>query len=74
MKLAKVTSNEKSERIPLNLRASVAKHVKLYRDFYKKVHGDEIAMSHMIEEMLKSFMGEDKAFQKFVQEAESKTK
>jgi hypothetical protein len=38
--------------------------LKAYQAHYKSVHGEEIPMGLMIEEMLKGYLAEDKNFQK----------
>lgn len=65
MKLPKVTKNDPIERLAVGIHKSVNDDVKAYQDFYKSVHGDEIQLGMLVEEMLKRFMAEDKDFQKF---------
>lgn len=65
MKLRKVTKSEPLERLSVSVHASTAEALKQYQAFYKANTGDEIPMGLMVEEMLKSFMAKDRAFQKF---------
>lgn len=69
MKLRKVTKSEPLERLSVSVHASTAEALKQYQAFYKTNTGDEIPMGLMVEEMLKSFMAKDKAFQKFAASA-----
>ena len=66
MKLGKVTSNDPVERQALGIHKSTVQQLQQYRAFYQNVHGDEISMSLLVEEICKRFMHEDKSFQKFV--------
>jgi len=65
MKLQKVTKNDPIERLAVGIHQSVNNDLKKYQEFYKSVHGEEIPMGLMVEEMLKAFIAEDKNFQKF---------
>lgn len=66
MKLKRVVTNEKTERITVNMRVSVAAQLKLYREEYQKAYGVEISMGLMVEEIVRDYMLEDKDFQKFL--------
>ena len=66
MKLKRVTTNDPVERVALSLHQSLTANLAAYREFYKQTYGDEISLSQLVEEMAKSFMAEDKAFQKFM--------
>lgn len=66
MKLGKVTSNDPVERQALGIHKSTVQQLQLYRAFYQSVHGDEISMSLLVEEICKRFMLDDKAFHKFI--------
>ena len=65
MKLQKVTKNDPIERLAVGIHQSVNSDLKKYQEFYKSEHGEEIPMGLMVEEMLKSFIADDKSFQKF---------
>ncbi len=64
MKLPKVTKNDPVERLAVGIHKSVNDELKAYQSFYKSVHGEEIQMGMLVEEMLKRFMAEDRNFQK----------
>lgn len=66
MKLKRVTTNDPVERVALSLHQSLTSNLAAYREFYKQTYGDEISLSQLVEEMAKSFMTEDKAFQKYM--------
>lgn len=65
MKLPKVTKNDPIERLAVGIHQSTNNDLKLYQDFYKSIHGEEIPMNLMVEEMLKAFLADDKNFAKF---------
>lgn len=65
MKLPKVTKNDPIERLAVGIHKSVNDDLKSYQAFYKSVHGEEIQMGMLVEEVLKRFMAEDKDFVKF---------
>jgi hypothetical protein len=65
MKLRKVTKSEPLERLSVSVHASTSEALKQYQAFYKSNTGDDIPMGLMVEEMLKTFMAKDRAFQKF---------
>ena len=64
MRLGKVTSNDPMKREALSLHQSTVDQLQAYRAHYRSVHGDEISMSQMVEEMVKRFMRDDREFQK----------
>lgn len=66
MKLAKVTSNEPTERIAIGMKQSAVLTLKSYQEFYKTSYGEEIALNQLVENMLLEFMKDDKEFQKVV--------
>jgi hypothetical protein len=66
MKLAKVTSNEPSERIAIGMKQSAVSTLKAYQEFYKTSYGEEIALNQLVENMLVEFMKDDKEFQKVI--------
>lgn len=63
MKLKKVTFSDPVERITIDLRQSTHDLIVKYQAYYKKTYGDEINRTQLIEEILRGFMVEDKAFQ-----------
>ena len=65
MKLGKVTNNDPLERPSISLHASAVQQLHAYRAYYKGVHGDEITLSTLLEEIAKRFLREDRDFQKF---------
>jgi hypothetical protein len=65
MKLPKVTKNDPIERLAVGIHQSTHNDLKLYQEFYKSTHGEEIPMNLMVEEMLKGFLADDKNFAKF---------
>lgn len=65
-KLGRVTTNDPPERIALPIHASNLRLLKAYKTFYQREHEDEIAMSLLVEEMLKRFMRADPGFQQFL--------
>ena len=66
MKLAKVTSNEPTERLALGMKQSAVSSLKAYQEFYKASYGEEIALNQMVENMLVEYMKADKEFQNTV--------
>ena len=64
MKLAKVTSNEPTERIAISMKVSAITSLKAYQECYKATYGEDIALNQLIENMLVDYMREDKEFQK----------
>jgi len=64
MKLARVTSNERNERINVTLKQGTVAMLKAYQEAYKAKHGDEITQNHLIESILLDYMRDDKEFQK----------
>lgn len=69
MKLPKVTKSDPLERLSASVHRSTAEALRRYQSFYKQNTGDDIALGLMVEEMLKTFMSRDRAFQKFLDEA-----
>ena len=69
MKLGKVTHNDPVVRQSLSLHKSSIDQLAAYQAYYKSVHGDEISMSQLVEEMTKRFMKEDRDFVKFIEAA-----
>jgi hypothetical protein len=65
-KLGRVTTNDPTVRVAVSIHASNVELLKAYQVFYQREHGDEIAMSQLMEEMLKRFMRADPAFRQFV--------
>lgn len=65
MKLGKVTSNDPVGRKAINFHLSTTTQLEAYQAYYKSIHGDEISLSQLVEEMLKRFMRDDREFQKF---------
>ncbi len=65
MKLGKVTSNDPIERQALGFHKSTVQQLQHYRSYYQAVHGDDITMSLLVEEICKRFMREDRGFHKF---------
>lgn len=72
MKLAKVTSNEPTERIAISMKVSAVTSLKAYQEFYKATYGEDIALNQLVENMLVDYMKDDKDFQKTVAQS-SKT-
>jgi hypothetical protein len=66
MKLKKVTTNDPSKRISVSLRQSVIESLGAYQVFYRRNTSDEISFSLLVEEMVRTFMKEDKEFAKFL--------
>jgi hypothetical protein len=65
MRLKKVTSNDPIERLAVSVKRSTQQMVETYRDYYRTTYGEEIERSHLVEEILRDFMLQDKGFQKF---------
>jgi hypothetical protein len=65
MKLGKVTSNDPVKRQALGLHQTTIRQLEAYRAYYLSVHGDEISMSQLVEEIAKRFLKEDRDFQKY---------
>jgi hypothetical protein len=65
MRLKKVTSNDPIERLAVSVKRSTQLMVETYRDYYRTTYGEEIERSHLVEEILRDFMLQDKGFQKF---------
>jgi hypothetical protein len=65
MKLNRVTSNDPVERIALSMHKSVADTLRQYQAYYQATYGDEIPLSMLVEEVVKSFTSADKDFAKY---------
>lgn len=74
MKLPKVTKSDPLERLSVSVHQSTAEALRQYQLFYKANTGDDIAMGLMVEEMLKTFMAKDRAFQKHLDTAGEQTR
>lgn len=73
MKLPKITTNDPMERLAVSVRRSTNEMIDAYRAAYKETHGDEVERSHMVEEILRRYMLDDKDFVRR-QEAAAKNK
>jgi len=64
MKLKKVTKNDPKERLAVTVHRSTQQKLERYRQYYADTYGDEIELSHLVEEILRDFMEADKDFVK----------
>lgn len=64
MKLSKIAPKEPTVRMPVTVKKSTVEMVEAYRTFYAAHYSSEIEASRLIEEILLTFIKEDKAFQK----------
>jgi hypothetical protein len=64
MKLHRIEKADPVQRITVSVRGSTLDLLDKYRLFYKQIYGDEIERSQMVNDILKEFMNEDKAFLK----------
>jgi hypothetical protein len=65
MKLGKVTSNDPVGRKAINFHLSTTTQLEAYQAYYQSIHGDEISLSQLVEEIAKRFLKDDRDFQKF---------
>jgi len=65
MKLGKVTSNDPVGRKAINFHQSTTTQLEAYQAYYQQIHGDEISLSQLVEEIAKRFLKDDRDFQKF---------
>ena len=63
--LGKVTDLDPIKAEPVKMRTSVLTRLETYRTFYESVHKEPIDKSHLINELLKAFLEQDKDFLKF---------
>ena len=63
--LGKVTDLDPIKAEPVKMRTSVITRLETYRTFYESVHKEPIDKSHLINELLKAFLEQDKDFLKF---------
>lgn len=68
IKLPKAPTVDPVERVSFSLRKSSIEMINAYRDAYENAYGEKINLSSLVEDMLKGFMTEDKAFMKFYQQ------
>lgn len=68
IKLPKAPTADPVERVSFSLRKSSIEMINAYRDAYEDAYGEKINLSSLVEDMLKGFMSEDKAFMKFFQQ------
>jgi hypothetical protein len=66
MKLSKVTSNDPVGRQAISFHQSTTRQLQAYRAYYQSVHGDEISLSQLVEEIAKRFLREDREFHKWL--------
>jgi len=68
MKLKKISQKDRVRPLKLGIRESTAELLDQYRAHYKQVHGEEISLARLVDEILLQFMQEDKPFMKAVAE------
>lgn len=68
MKLSRIPGSEATLKQTFALRASTLARLQQYQSCYKAEHGTEVSMKDMVEQMLMTFMQEDKAFQRFLKQ------
>ena len=64
MRLPDFYSTDPSQRLSLSMRKSTLDELELYRAYYVHEYGKTPALPAVIEQVLRTFMSEDKAFQK----------
>ena len=72
MKLRKLNKNDPAERLVVSVRRSTFKLLEDYRLKYEKVYGEELERSHLVEEIILSFISSDKEFMKEITPKEDK--
>lgn len=68
MKLKKISKKDPMVRINLSMRKSTQDLLESYRQYYLKVHGEDIEISNILEEIAKEFISTDKDFAKAKEE------
>lgn len=63
--LGKVTDLDPIKTEPIKMRTSVLNRLESYRVYYESVHKEPIDKAHLINELLKAFLEQDKEFIKF---------
>lgn len=64
MRLRKVTHNDPAERLAVSVRQSTMQMLDEYQAHYARVYGETIERSQLVEEVLRDYMTNDKAFMK----------
>ena len=65
MKLAKIPEAGKPKKIASTYPADEAAEVALYSKYYKEIYGSEVKDSELVRYIVKSFIENDKDFQKY---------
>tara|TARA_B100002049_G_scaffold229110_1_gene204314 strand:+ start:53057 stop:53272 length:216 start_codon:yes stop_codon:yes gene_type:complete len=57
----------KEAKVPMSCKVDESLHddLVLYKDLYKSVYGEDVAMNVVVEELLKTVLGKDKDFQRY---------
>ncbi len=63
--LGKVTDLDPIKTEPLKMRTSILNRLEVFRAYYTVMHKEPIDKSHLINELVKAFMDQDKEFLKF---------
>jgi len=63
--LGKVTDLDPIKTESLRMRTSILNRLEVFRSYYNLVHKEPIDKSHLINELVKAFIDQDKEFLKF---------
>lgn len=66
MKLGKIAGPTKTTKVSLVMNVTTRQLLDEYRACYIESYGSDVQFKDMVEMMLKTYMSEDKAFQKFL--------
>lgn len=64
LKLPKITATDPIERLSVGLKQSTVNMLKNYQAAYAEVYGEEIPTSTLVDDIIRRFISEDKAFLK----------
>lgn len=66
MKLKQIKQKESTTKVTWTLKTSAVKMLQEYQALYKAKYGEEISQNLLAEEILQTFISEDKEFKSFV--------
>lgn len=64
MRLKQVTLNDPQVRLSVSVKSSTLTSLEAYRERYLATYGIPIEKSQLVDEIIRTFISEDKAFQK----------
>ncbi|MCO6414111.1 MAG: DUF2274 domain-containing protein [Thiogranum sp.] len=62
MKLKRFTDSKKIERVSIGFKSSTLADLKAYADFYQQETGDSATLSALVQQIVCSFMSDDREF------------